>query len=402
MLRRTLLASVAAAVFPRVARAETAPLRIGVLNDMSGVYADYQGVGSVIAAQLAVEDFGPTVAGQRIEILSGDHQNQPDIGAAIARRWFDTEGVAMILDVPNSAVALAVAEITRQKNKLFIGSGAGTDALTGAKCSPNTIHWTYDTWEVGHALARAVLARGGRKWFFITADYAFGHVLEANMAEEVRAGGGEVLGAARHPLGATDFASFLVQAQSSGADVLGLANAGGDMSNTLKQAAEFGLSGKLTIAGPVVNINNIAAVGLDVCQGLLAVTPFYWDMTPATRAFASRFAARSPAGQHAQRHAGRLLRRRACLPQGGGGAGPCGRRRRGRRGHEEARPPKTRCSAKATSVPTGGSTHPVYLMQARRPADSHAKWDVFALLDTIPPERAFRPLADGKCPLVKA
>jgi branched-chain amino acid transport system substrate-binding protein len=401
MQRRTLLASLAAAALPCRARAEGAPLRIGVLNDMSGVYADYQGAGSVIAARLAAEDFGGGAAGHPIEIVSGDHQNQPDVGAAIARRWFDTEGIAMILDVPNSAVALAVAEIARQKNKLFIGSGAGTDALTGTKCSPNTIHWTYDTWEAGHALARAVLARGGRKWFFITADYAFGHVLESNMADEVRAGGGEVVGAARHPLGATDYASYLVQAQTSGADVLGLANAGGDMSNTLKQAAEFGLGGKITIAGPVVNINNIAAVGLAVCEGLLAVTPFYWDMTEATRAFAARFAARHPHGNmpndmQAGCYAATLAYLKAVASLGGADDGAAVA------ASMKMAPAEDPLFGRSDIRADGRVTHPVYLMQAKRPADSHGAWDVFSLLDTIPPDRAFRPLADGKCPLVKA
>ena len=233
-------------------------LRIGVLNDMSSVYADFQGPGSVIAAQLAVEDFAKQ-SKRKVEVLSADHQNKPDVGSAIARRWFDTEGVDMIVDLPNSAVALAVAGIAREKNKVVIGSGAGTALLTGASCSPNTVHWTYDTWAMGHGLARGVLQQGGKTWFFITADYAFGHDLEKQATEEIVAGGGKVLGAVRHPIANNDFSSFLLQAQASGAEVIAFANAGGDTVNSIKQAAEYKLGDKQKIVALIFDLQSVPA-----------------------------------------------------------------------------------------------------------------------------------------------
>ena len=242
-------------------------LRIGVLNDMSSVYADFQGPGSVIAAQLAVEDFAKQ-SKRKVEVLSADHQNKPDVGSAIARRWFDTEGVDMIVDLPNSAVALAVAGIAREKNKVVIGSGAGTALLTGASCSPNTVHWTYDTWAMGHGLARGVLQQGGKTWFFITADYAFGHDLEKQATEEIVAGGGKVLGAVRHPIANNDFSSFLLQAQASGAEVIAFANAGGDTVNSIKQAAEYKLGEKQKIVALIFDLQSVPALGLATAQGL--------------------------------------------------------------------------------------------------------------------------------------
>jgi branched-chain amino acid transport system substrate-binding protein len=401
MHRRTLLAGLAAATAlgGRAARAEAPPLRIGVLNDMSGVYADYQGIGSVIAAELAVADFGAPPAGRAVEVLSADHQNKPDLGAAIARRWIDTEGVDMILDVPNSAVALAVAEIVREKNRVFMGSGAGTSDLTGKACSPNTVHWTYDTWEAGHALGRAVVAQGGRKWFFLVADYAFGHILEASMAEAVRAAGGEVLGSVRHPLGTADFSQYLVQAQASGADVLGLANAGGDNTNTLKQAAEFGLPRSMRMAGPVVNINAPHALGLAAMGGILIVTPFYWDHDDACRAFARRFAAKHPRhnmpnDMQAGCYSATLVYLRTIAALGGKSA--------------DGRAVVAAMKRAPVQEPLFGTTeiradgralHPVFLMQAKSPQESRGDWDFFKTVSVLPPEQAWRPMKDGGCPL---
>jgi branched-chain amino acid transport system substrate-binding protein len=231
-------------------------LRIGVMNDMSSVYSDFQGPGSVVAAQLAAEDFA-NQSKRKVEILAADHQNKADVGASIARRWFDVDGVDMIIDLPNSAVALAVADIAREKNKVLIGSGAGSSLLTGAKCSPNTVHWTYDTWAMGHGVARGVLAQGGKSWFLVTADYAFGQDLEKQASEEVKAEGGQVLGSVRHPLGASDFSSFLLQAQASGAQVIGLANAGGDTVNAIKQAAEFNLGEKQKIVALIFDLQSV-------------------------------------------------------------------------------------------------------------------------------------------------
>ena len=400
MHRRTLLTGLAAAATfaGRAARAETAvPLRIGVLNDMSGVYADYQGIGSVIAARLAVQDFGQLPGGRPIEILSGDHQNKPDVGEAIARRWMDTGGVDMILDVPNSAVALAVTTVVRDRNRVMIGSGAGTSDLTGKACTPNFVHWTYDTWEAGHALGRAVVKQGGKRWFFLTADYAFGHVLESSMAEAVRAAGGTVLGHVRHPLGTADFSQYLVQAQASGADVLGLANAGGDNTNTLKQAKEFGLSRTMKMAGPVVNINAPHALGLAAMGSILMVTPFYWDHDDACRAFARRFQALHP--QHnmpndmqAGCYSATLVYLRTIAALGGKS--------------DDGRAVVAAMKRAPLHDPLFGTTdiradgralHPVYLMQAKTPAESKGDWDFYKLVSVLPASEAWRPMQDGGC-----
>src|SRR5712675_1802531 len=260
-------------------------VRIGVMNDMSGVYSDDQGPGSLLAAQMAVEDFGGRAGGQTVEVVGGDHQNKTDIGAQVARRWLDNEGVGMIIDLPNSGIALAVNELVRDRNKVMIGSGAGTALLTGEKCSPNTVHWTYDTWAYGHGLARAVIQQGVRSVFFITADYAFGHDLEKQFSDEAQKSGAKVLGSARHPLGTSDFASLLLQAQSSGA--VAVANAGGDTSNSLKQAGEFGLTPRQKLLALIMGQNNVRALGLQAAQGTMLVVPFYWDANDATRAHCS-------------------------------------------------------------------------------------------------------------------
>ena len=291
---RILITIILAALLASAAHAQSGDaVRIGVLNDMSGVYSDDQGPGSVIAAQMAVEDYGGKTAGKKVEVLSADHQNKTDIGAQVARRWFD-EGVGVIVDVPNSAIALAVSELARDKNKVLIGSGAGTSLLTGEKCSPNTVHWTYDTWAYGHGLARAVAQQNVKSVYFITADYAFGHDLEKQFADEFVKQGGRVLGSARHPIGTNDFSSLLLQAQGSKADAVAFANAGGDTSNSLKQAAEFGLGQQQKLLALIMGQNNVRALGLPASQGIMLVVPFYWDMNDQTRAFAQRFQARHP------------------------------------------------------------------------------------------------------------
>src|SRR3974390_1840163 len=268
-------------------------LRIGVLNDMASVYADFQGPGSVIAAQMAVEDFAKQ-SKRKVEVISGDHQNKPDIGALIARRWLDVEGVDVIVDLPNSAVALAVGDIVREKNKVALGSGAGTAALTGARCSPNFVHWTYDTWAFGHGTARGVLAQGGKTWFFITADYAFGQDLEKQATDEVNASGGKVVGVVRHPLGGSDFSSFLLQPRASKADVIALANAGGDTVNTIKQAAAFKIGDKQKIVALIFDLQSVPAMGLQTAQGLTAINAWYWDLNDETRAWSKRYQERHP------------------------------------------------------------------------------------------------------------
>src|SRR5215468_779210 len=375
-------------------------VRIGVLNDMSGVYSDDQGPGSVLAAQMAVEDFGGRVAGRKIEVISGDHQNKTDIGAQIARRWLDNEGVGMIVDLPNSAIALAVGEIVRDHNKVMIGSGAGTSLLTGAKCSPNTVHWTYDTWAYGHGLARAVMQQGVKSVYFVTADYAFGHDLEKQFSDEAQKSGVKVLGSARHPLGTNDFSSLLLQAQSSGADAVAFANAGGDTTNSLKQAGEFGLAKKQKLLALIMGQNNVRALGLAASQGTLLMVPFYWDMNEATRAFAKRFQARHPKrlmpnDMHAGVYASVLHYLKAVDKAGGAADG------RAVVAAMKALPTDDPLFGKGTIRADGRKVHPMYLLEVKTPAESKGEWDAFKIVQTIPADKAFRPLNEGGCPLVR-
>jgi branched-chain amino acid transport system substrate-binding protein len=372
-------------------------IRIGVLNDMSSVYADFQGPGSVIAAQLAAEDFARE-SKRKIEILSADHQNKPDIGANIAREWLDTKDVDIIVDVPNSAVALAVNDIVREKNRVLIASGAGTALLTSAKCSPNTVHWTYDTWAYGHGLGRAVSEQGGKTWFFVTADYAFGHDLEKQASDEVIARGGQVLGAVRHPLATNDFSSFLLQAQSSGAQVVAFANAGGDLTNSLKQAAEFGLVPKQRMVGLVFGVTNIPALGLKATAGLQSMAPFYWDLNGETRAWSKRFQERHPKkmmpnDMHAGVYAGILHYLKAVEHVGSPNDG------KAVVATMKALPTEDSLFGKGTIRQDGRKLHPMYLLEVKSPQESTGDWDYLKVIATVPADRAFRPLADGGCHL---
>ena len=266
-------------------------IKIGVMNDMSGLYSDISGPGAVVAARMAVEDSGAATKGMKVEIVGADHQNKPDVGSNIVRRWIDVDEVDVIVDVPTSSVALAVNQIVKDKNKVFLVSGAATSDLTGKACSPNTVHWTYDTWALANGTGKAIVQTGGKTWFFVTADYAFGHALERDTTAVVEANGGKVLGSVRHPFPGTDFSSFLLQAQASTAQVIGLANAGGDTINSIKQAAEFGIvKGGQSLAGLLVFINDVHALGLQTAQGLIFTESFYWDRNDASRAFAKRFA----------------------------------------------------------------------------------------------------------------
>jgi branched-chain amino acid transport system substrate-binding protein len=381
------------------ARAEMeGKLRIGVMNDMSSVYADFQGPGSVVAANLAIEDFAKK-SNRKVEILSADHQNKADVGAAIARKWFDVDGVDMIVDLPNSAVALAVAEIAREKNKVMVGSGAGTALLTGERCSPNTVHWTYDTWAMGHGLARGVLDQGGKSWFFVTADYAFGHDLEKQAAEEVVAQGGKVIGSVRHPINTSDFASFLLQAQSSGAQVIALANAGGDTVNAIKQAAEFGLGQKQRIVALIFDLQSVTALGLSAAQGLTAINASYWDMDEGTRAFAQRYQKQHPKKMmpnHMQTgvYSGIMHYLQGVEKAGSPTDG------RAVVAAMKSIPINDPLTGKGAIREDGRAIHPMYLLQVKTPAESKSEWDVFNIVGTIRSEMAFRPLADGGCPLV--
>jgi branched-chain amino acid transport system substrate-binding protein len=399
MLQSTKLAALLIALSLTPALAEqNGTLRIGVLNDMSSVYADFQGPGSVVAAQLAVEDFAKQ-SKRKIEVISADHQNKPDVGAGIARRWFDVEGVDMIIDLPNSAVALAVSDIAKEKNKVVIGSGAGTALLTGAKCSPNFVHWTYDTWSMGHGIARGVLAQGGKSWFFITADYAFGHDLEKQATDEILASGGKIVGGVRHPLGTNDFSSFILQAQASKADVVALANAGGDTVNTIKQAAEFKVSPNQKIVALIFDLQSVPAIGLEKAQGLTALNAWYWDASDQNRAWSKRYQDRHPKKMmpnHMQAGVySAVLHYLKAVDKVGSPAD-------GRAVVEamKAMPTDDPVFGKGTIRADGRQVHPMYLLQVKTPAESKSEWDVFKVVGTIPADKAFRPLKDGGCPLV--
>jgi branched-chain amino acid transport system substrate-binding protein len=398
--RQMLLGSAALALAPSYARAQAArPLKIGVMNDMSGVYADFQGPGSVVAAKLAVEDYSAKL-GVPVQVISADHQNKPDVGVAIARKWFDEDGVDVIMDLPNSAVALAVLAIATEKNKAVIGSGAGTSALTGPKCSRDFVQWTYDTYELGHALGHAVTVQGGKSWFFITADYAFGKDLKENCAAAVEAAGGKTLGEARHPLNTSDFSSFLLQAQASGADVVAFANAGGDLTNSLKQAHEFGLAPKQRLASFVLNISNMPGLGLEAVAGSLICTPFYWDFNDGTRAFAKRYQAamggKMPNDMQAGMYAAtaHLMKAMAQVKSAEDGIKLIDAMK--------AIPTDDPLFGKGSIRVDGRALHPVYLMAIKSPAESKGEWDCFKTISTINPEDAWRPLDKGGCPFVKA
>jgi branched-chain amino acid transport system substrate-binding protein len=400
MLRLISFVVILAASMCAAAQAEVnGTLRVGVLNDMSSVYADFQGPGSVVAAQLAVEDFA-ALSQRKIEVLSADHQNKPDVGASIARRWLDVDGVDVIVDLPNSAVALAVADIVRDKNKVLIGSGAGTALLTGAKCSPNTVHWTYDTWAMGHGLARGVLAQGGKSWFFVTADYAFGHDLEKQASDEVLASDGKVLGAVRHPIGTNDFSSYLLQAQASGAQVVAMANAGGDTVNAIKQASEYRLGERQKIVALIFDLQSVPALGLPTAQGLTALNAFYWDMNDKTRTWSQRYQARHPKKMmpnHMQAgvYSGLLHYLKAVEKVGSPADG------RAVVAAMKAMPTDDPLFGHGEIREDGRKIHPMYLLQVKTPADSRSEWDVFKIIGTIPADKAFRPLNEGNCPLVK-
>jgi branched-chain amino acid transport system substrate-binding protein len=374
-------------------------VKIGVLSDMSSLYTDIAGKGSIVAAQMAVEDFGAAAKGMKVEIVSADHQNKPDVGSAIARQWYDVDKVDAIFDVPTSSIALAVAQITKDKGKAFIVSGAASSDLTGKACSPNTVHWTYDTWMLANGTGAALVKTGGDSWYFLTADYAFGLALERDTEAVVLKNGGKVLGKVRHPLNTADFSSFLLQAQASKAKIIGLANAGGDTTNALKQAAEFGIvKGGQNLAGLLVFISDVHALGLPTAQGLVVTNTFYWDQNDQTRAWAKRFAARNdgkyPTMVHAGVYAGALhyLKAIEALKSDDG----------------------TKVVARMKEMPTddplfgkgsiradGRKIHPAYLVEVKTPAESKGPYDYYKVRTTIPADQAFRPLADGDCPLVK-
>jgi branched-chain amino acid transport system substrate-binding protein len=374
-------------------------IKIGVLNDMSGLYSDLSGQGAVVAAKMAVEDFGAAAKGMKVEIVSADHQNKPDVGSNIARTWFDRDNVDVIVDVPTSSVALAVNEIAREKNKVFLVSGAAASDLTGPKCSPNTVHWTYDTWALANGTGKAMVKTGGDTWFFITADYAFGKALERDTSEVVQANGGKVLGSVRTPFPGTDFSSFLLQAQASKAKVIGLANAGGDTINSIKQAAEFGITqGGQSLAGLLVFVSDVHALGLQTAQGLVLTESFYWDQNDASRAFAKRFAPQFKNNMPTMVQAGvyaavlHYLKAVEALKDDEDGKAVVAKMKE--------LPTDDPLFGKGTIRQDGRHIHDMYLFEVKKPAESKGAWDYYKLRATIPAAEAFRPLKDGGCPLV--
>ena len=389
-----------AAVLPAVARAQAPTIKIGVLTDLSGPYQDIAGSVAIAAARQAIEEFA--AQGFKVEILSADHQNKPDVGAGVARQWFDRDGVDLVTEVANSGVSLAVAGVAKEKNKAYIPCGPATSDLTGAQCNANTIHWVYDTYMLARSTGGAMVKAGGDTWFFITADYAFGHALTRDTTAFVQAAGGKVLGGVATPFpGTTDFSSFLLQAQASGAKVIGLANAGADTINTIKQAREFGI--KQTLGGLLVFLSDVHALGLDVCQGLVLTESFYWDLNDRTRAFSERFKAKAPSKRPTMVQAGtyaavthylKVAQAMGVAQAKADGAATIARLK--------ATPTDDDCFGKGSIRADGRKIHPSYLFEVKKPAESKYPWDYYKLLATTPAEDAFRPLNAGGCALVKA
>jgi branched-chain amino acid transport system substrate-binding protein len=401
--KRKLIAAAAALAFTAgAAHAQISGnvVKLGILNDQSSLYADLGGQGSVLAAKFAIEDFKAANKGftTPIEVIFADHQNKADVGSQIATKWYDSEGVDVILDVPNSGVALAVNQITRDKGKAFINSGAASSDLTGKACSPNTVHWTYDTWMLANGTGSAIVKRGGDTWFFLTADYAFGHALERDTEAVVLKAGGKVNGKVRVPINTQDFSSFLLQAQASKAKIVGLANAGGDTINSIKQASEFGIvKGGQNLAGLLVFLSDVHGLGLDKAQGLILTNTFYWDLNDQTRAFAKRFAAANggkyPTMVQAGVYAGALhyLKAVASLKSDDGTKVIA---------EMKKLPTDDPLFGKGTIRADGRKIHPAYLVEVKKPSESKGPYDYYKILATIPADQAFRPLDQGECPLV--
>jgi len=382
--------------------AQDKTVKIGALSDQSGLYADLGGPGSTLAAQMAAEDSGLAAKGWKIDIISGDHQNKPDIGTAIARQWFDVDKVDVIVDVPNSGVALAVNNVVKEKNGVYINSGAATSDLSNAQCSPNTVHWTYDTYMLAHTTGQALVKAGGDSWFFLTADYAFGAALERDTAAVINANGGKVVGGVKHPLNTSDFSSFLLQAQSSKAKIIGLANAGGDTTNSIKQAAEFGIvKGGQKLAALLLFLTDIKAIGLETAQGLNFTETFYWDLNDQTRAFSKKFAARMKHGApptmvQAGVYSGLIHYFKALDALGGNP-------------HDgikvvekmKSMPTDDPLFGKGEIQPNGRTIHSAYLFEVKKPSESKGPWDFYKLVGTVPGDQAFTPLSESKCALLK-
>jgi branched-chain amino acid transport system substrate-binding protein len=399
-LAATLLAGLAFAASGGAATAQISDdvVKIGVLTDMSSLYADATGKGSLAAVQMAVADYGSKVKGKPVEVIAADHQNKPDVGVNIARNWYDNEKVDAIFDVPTSSVALPISALTREKNKININSGGGSSDITGVACSPNTVHWTYDTYSLSNVAGKAMVKRGEDTWFFVTADYAFGMALERDAANVVKETGGKVLGDVRHPLNSSDFSSFLLQAQASKAKVVALANAGGDTTNALKQASEFGITkGGQKMIALLQEITDTHSLGIKETQGLIVTDAFYWDLNDETRAFSKRFLEKvghMPTMIQAGLYSATMHYLKAIEAIG----------------TDEA--PKVMAQMRATPINDffakggkiridGRMVHDMYLFEVKKPEESKGEWDLYKLLATVPGDEAFRPLDKGGCPLVK-
>jgi len=396
-----LLVLIGAAIAPLAASAEIrdGTVKIGVLSDFSGPFADQVGKGSFVGAELAVEDFAKESGGLKVEVIFADHQNKPDVGLGIARRWIDEEHVDAIVDLANSAVGLAVNALIAEKNKTMLASATATSDLTGKACQPTTVQWTLDTWALGSAIGRAITEKGGASWYFISFEYALGKALQRDATAAIEKAGGKVVGSLSHPLGVTDFSSYLLQAQSSGAKVIALADTGADAINAIRQAREFGIVGKdTTLAALFLQISDIAAIGPANARGLLLSEAFYWDLNDASRAFAKRFAERMDGKMPTEDQAGAYSETLAYL--------------RAVKAAQTTDGDKVVAEMKKAPIddslfghvvirPDGRATHAMYVFQVKAPEASQGRYDLYDLVDTIPPERAFRPLEDGGCPLVK-
>jgi branched-chain amino acid transport system substrate-binding protein len=401
VMKRTIgLAALAVMLACGTASAQQVDVKIGVLSDMSSLYSDVGGPGSVVAAKMAIADFTKANPNVKVTLVSGDHQNKPDIGSQMANQWFDVDKVDVIVDVPNSGVALAVSQVAAQKNKVFLVSGAAASDLTGPKCNANTVHWTYDTWMLANGTGRAIVKTGGDTWFFLTADYAFGAALERDTKAAVEKAGGKVLGAVRHPLNTNDFSSFLLQAQASKAKIIGLANAGGDTINAIKQGAEFGIvKGGQKFAGLLVFASDVNALGLQTAQGLTLTETWYWDMNDANRAWTKRWQAErnAPGKFPTMVQAGvysavtHYLKAVAALKSAADGKAVVAEMKK--------LPTDDPLFGKGTVRADGRTLHPAYLFEVKAPAESKYPGDFYKLRATIPADEAFRPLNHGNCPL---
>jgi len=397
-----LLFGTALALSATAAVAQDKNVKVGVLTDNSGLYSDLGGAGSTLAAQMAIEDSGLAAKGWKVDLISADHQNKPDIATTIARQWIDVEKVDILMDVLNSGVGLAVNNVVKEKNAIMINTGAATSDLTNAQCSPNTIHWVYDTYMLANSTGQALVKAGGDTWYFLTADYAFGAALERDTTAVIVKSGGKVLGTVKHPLNSSDFSSFLLQAQASKAKIVGMANAGGDTTNTIKQASEFGIvAGGQKLAGLLLFITDVHSLGLKVAQGLTFTETFYWDLNDGTRAFSKRFSERmknkaQPSMVQAGVYSG-LIHYFKTLEAMGGNV------------HDgikvvdkmKSLPTDDALFGKGSIRVDGRKIHPAYLFEVKKPEESKGPWDYYKLIGTTPGDQAFRPLSESTCSLVK-